>query len=81
MQIIKNISTFLIILFISHAISFAQTDLVKEINNKIEVLNSLIQKANSKNIDTEREVCVIWMSKEFAKYADWDEKNIENNIK
>ncbi len=41
----------------------------------------LIQCAERRGIDTQREECVIWMSDEYSKYAAWDQNNIEENIK
>ncbi|XMO85887.1 beta-galactosidase [Algibacter sp. AS12] len=42
---------------------------------KVEVLESLMNEARSKSIDVTREETVLWFSKEFLKFADWDETN------
>ncbi len=52
-----------------------ENKLHKEALNKIENLQSLMQKAKGKSIDVAREETVLWFSKEFLKFADWDEKN------
>ncbi|WP_211344321.1 alpha-amylase family protein [Flavivirga rizhaonensis] len=40
---------------------------------KIEVLEALMSEAKSKSIDVTREETLLWFSKEFIKFADWDE--------
>ncbi|WP_299255642.1 beta-galactosidase [uncultured Aquimarina sp.] len=42
---------------------------------KIEHLESLMSKAEEKSLDVTREETTIWFSKEFLKFADWDEAN------
>ncbi len=42
---------------------------------KIETLEGLMDKARSKDIDVTREETVLWFSKEFLKFANWDENN------
>ena len=46
-----------------------------EANKKIETLTALMARAKSKNIDVTREETVIWFSKEFLKFANWDESH------
>lgn len=38
-----------------------------------------MEEANGKSLDTTREETVLWFSKEFIKFANWDEENIEAN--
>ncbi len=42
-------------------------------------LEALMKEANGKSLDTTREETVLWFSKEFIKFANWDEENIEAN--
>ncbi|WP_222861297.1 alpha-amylase family protein [Seonamhaeicola marinus] len=50
--------------------------LEKEALAKIEILESLMQDAKSKSIDVSREETLLWFSKEFIKFANWDEANM-----
>jgi beta-galactosidase len=43
--------------------------------NKINVLQTMMDEAKSKNIDVTREEAVVWFAKEFLKFANWDEAN------
>ncbi len=49
----------------------------EEALSKIEVLETLMSKAKKKSIDVTREETTLWFSKEFVKFADWDENNKE----
>lgn len=49
----------------------------KEALQKIEILQVLMDEARSKSIDVTREETVLWFSKEFLKFANWDEVNKE----
>ena len=49
----------------------------QEALKKIEILESLMAEANAKGIDVTREETLHWFSKEFLKFADWDEANKE----
>ena len=42
---------------------------------KINTLETLMEEAKSKSIDVTREETTLWFSKEFIKFADWDEAN------
>lgn len=42
---------------------------------KIETLETLMDQARAKNIDVTREETALWFSKEFLKFANWDEAN------
>ena len=42
---------------------------------KIKTLESLMEKAETKSIDVKREETLLWFSKEFIKFANWDEAN------
>ena len=42
---------------------------------KIAVLEKLMAEAGVKSIDVKREETLLWFSKEFLKFADWDEAN------
>lgn len=49
----------------------------EEALSKIEILESLMDEAKDKSIDVTREETTLWFSKEFVKFADWDENNKE----
>lgn len=49
----------------------------KEALLKVDILENLMAKAKSKSIDVTREETIIWFSKEFIKFADWDESHKE----
>ncbi|CAH8284265.1 beta-galactosidase [Mariniflexile fucanivorans] len=49
--------------------------LEEEALRKISNLESLMEEARSKSIDVTREETVLWFSKEFLKFANWDESN------
>ncbi|MFI3286321.1 MAG: beta-galactosidase [Rikenellaceae bacterium] len=51
----------------------------KEAKSKIKELKELVKLADSKEIDTQREKCALWMADEFLMYAAWDEKNVDQN--
>ena len=42
---------------------------------KVEILQALMNEAKEKSIDVTREETTLWFSKEFIKFADWDEAN------
>lgn len=44
---------------------------------KIKTLERLMEKAQRKDIDVTREETALWFSKEFLKFANWDEANPE----
>ncbi len=79
MKRIKFIAAFVIVLtnicFTSSAAS-----LKKEATDKIKELSQLVATAKKQGIDTQREECAIWMAKEFLTFADWDEKNVDQNV-
>ncbi|MGJ8642090.1 MAG: glycoside hydrolase family 42 [Luteolibacter sp.] len=51
----------------------------EEALSKISTLEELMDKARAKSLDVTREETIIWFSKEFLKFADWDEKNEKSN--
>ncbi|MGJ8639560.1 MAG: glycoside hydrolase family 42 [Opitutaceae bacterium] len=57
----------------------AKPDLKEQALTKIGALESLMDSARSKSYDVTREETVLWFSKEFLKFADWDEANVEAN--
>ncbi|MGA9638460.1 hypothetical protein [Flavobacterium sp.] len=61
----------------AYTISKVQNPIVleKEAIKKIKILETLMKKAKSKSIDVTREETLLWFSKEFLKFANWDEKN------
>lgn len=81
MNAINKIFILALIFLSTTKLIFAQENLVQNIDEKTEILNELILEANKKNIDTKREECVIWMAEQFSIYADWDAKNISENVK
>lgn len=46
---------------------------------KLELLKALVEEAEAKGLDVEREKCTIWMAEQFLKFADWDEQHVEEN--
>ncbi len=54
-----------------------KSPLEKEALDKIDRLESLMKEAKGKSIDVTREETVLWFSKEFIKFANWDEANKE----
>ncbi len=59
----------------------AAESLKDQIASKKTMLQDLMSEAEGKSINTEREKCVVWMTDEFSKYADWDEANVAANKK
>lgn len=47
----------------------------EEAIEKEGVLKSLMEEAHAKSIDVTREETILWFSKEFLKFANWDESN------
>ena len=45
--------------------------------NKMNTLETLMEEARGKSIDVAREETLLWFSKEFLKFANWDEANKE----
>ena len=55
-----------------------ENPLTAEALNKIDKLESLMDKAQSKSIDVTREETTLWFAKEFIKFADYDEAHKED---
>lgn len=53
--------------------------LEQEARAKLKTLEDLMADAQAKSIDVTREETVVWFSKEFLKFANWDEANTEAN--
>lgn len=53
----------------------AQKTTEEEALEKIATLETLMEEAQGKSIDVQREETVLWFSKEFIKFANWDETN------
>ncbi|GAL63555.1 hypothetical protein [Algibacter lectus] len=51
--------------------------LEREALDKVNTLESLMEDAKNKSIDVTREETILWFSKEFLKFANWDESNKE----
>lgn len=79
MKRIKFIAAFIIMLS-NICFTTSAASLKKEASEKIKVLSQLVSTAKKKGIDVQREDCAIWMAKEFMTFADWDEKNVDQNI-
>ncbi len=73
--------TSLATLLLCSSLSIYSNTRVDQIRTKKATLQELMNKAENKGINIEREKCVIWMTDEFSKYADWDEKNVAENVK
>ena len=76
----KNLLKFKILGFALLCVFFsckAQAPLEITALSKLEELETLISKARLKSIDVTREETVVWFSKEFLKFANWDENNKE----
>ncbi|WP_303317254.1 sialate O-acetylesterase [Flavivirga abyssicola] len=58
-----------------------KTSLKSQAKEKIKTLKNLIKKAEKKNIDVLKEKTTVRTAEIFLKFADWDEKNIEANLK
>ncbi|RPD93365.1 glycoside hydrolase family 42 [Aureibaculum marinum] len=54
-----------------------ENKLTIEATKKIEKLESLMDEAKSKSIDVTREETTLWFSKEFLKFANWDEAHFD----
>ncbi|MDW5288044.1 hypothetical protein [Formosa sp. PL04] len=65
----------LIFIFVACA---PENQLNAEAIKKFEKLESLMDEAKSKSIDVTREETTLWFSKEFLKFADWDEAHFED---
>ena len=57
--------------------SFGQLE--KTAHEKIKTLNALIKLAEKKGLDASKEKMTVRTAEVFLKYANWDEKNIEEN--
>ncbi|MDQ8180346.1 hypothetical protein [Pelagicoccus sp. SDUM812005] len=55
------------------------SDLERQAQSKIEELEALMASAQERSIDVTREETVLWFSREFLKFAHWDEQNTEAN--
>ncbi|GAL63534.1 hypothetical protein JCM19300_1883 [Algibacter lectus] len=55
--------------------------LESQANGKIKALETLIKKAEKKDIDVLKEKTTVRTAEVFLKFADWDEKNVDINIK
>ena len=74
MKLFKNF-TLILIVFIVISCGKERNQYEVEALNKIEKLTSLMATAKAKKIDVTREETTLWFSKEFLKFADWDENN------
>lgn len=72
-SIFKSFSIIILLVFIS--CGKEKNKYETEALNKIEKLESLMATAKSKKIDIKREETLLWFSKEFIKFANWDENN------
>ncbi len=71
---------YLIIVFSSLFFNSLQSQSLENIaKNKIKILKTLIYKLEEQNIETHKEELAITTSEEFLKFANWDEKNTEEN--
>lgn len=66
-------------ILVSYCSLFAQ-DLTQVAENKLKELQTLVRKAESKNLDATREKLTINTAEVFLKYAAWDEKNVDKNL-
>ncbi len=73
--------TSLATLLLCSSLSIYSNSQVDQIDTKKAALQELMNKAEDKGINIEREKCVIWMTDEFSKYANWDENNVAENVK
>ncbi len=64
----------LILIILFHACS-DKSSYEQEALKKISRLEALMNKAKEKSIDVVREETLLWFSKEFLKFANWDETN------
>ncbi|WP_299556503.1 hypothetical protein [Seonamhaeicola sp.] len=52
-----------------------EVSLEQEALKKISTLESLMKEASSESLDVAREETILWFSKEFLKFANWDESH------
>lgn len=82
MSTIKQTTIIRILFFVFSLIGFVscgeKNPIEEEALNKISKLESLMDKAKTKSIDVTREETILWFSKEFIKFANWDEAHFED---
>ena len=82
MSTIKQTTIIRILFFAFSLIGFVscgeKNPIEEEALNKISKLESLMDKAKTKSIDVTREETTLWFSKEFIKFANWDEAHFED---
>lgn len=78
-NITKSSKVLLIISFLFFGFTSSSQSLEKEAKSKIETLEKLIKKAEKHGIDALKEKTTVRTAEIFLKFADWDEKNVEEN--
>ncbi|TMU57332.1 alpha-amylase family protein [Flagellimonas algicola] len=73
----KYVIPLLLVLFIGSCENEHKSEQEQEALEKIAVLEELMVTAQSKSLDVTREETLLWFSKEFIKFANWDEANKE----
>lgn len=63
---------FIMLLFVACS---QKSEYEKEAIKKIDTLEALMEEAREKSIDVTREETILWFSREFLKFANWDEAN------
>ncbi len=74
---LKYLVLLFIVAFIVACDSESKSEYEKEALQKIETLEELMAEAKSNSLDVTREETLLWFSKEFVKFANWDEENKE----
>ncbi|EMI53029.1 beta-galactosidase [Rhodopirellula sallentina SM41] len=59
--------------------SAAESKLERDAVSKISQLEALMDEARQRSLDVTREESVVWFSKQFLKFANWDEENKQAN--
>ncbi|SDX42422.1 beta-galactosidase [Lutibacter oricola] len=77
LQTIKHITLMFLAFLVISCEQESKNIYEKEALQKIDILEDLMADAKSKSIDITREETVLWFSKEFIKFANWDENNKE----
>lgn len=72
-----NRYSFLLLLLVSSQFACTEQSLEDKAKAKIQKLQQLMDNASQENIDITREETLVWFSKEFLKFANWDESNMD----
>ncbi|GAL81956.1 hypothetical protein JCM19274_136 [Algibacter lectus] len=80
-MIISNLKKLIPFVFLMACTLTNAQSLESQANAKIKTLETLIKKAEKKGIDVLKEKTTVRTAEVFLKFADWDDKNVDINIK